>query len=306
MSRQWSEEIAVSTEVAKELIERQFPQLAPAAVEHAGQGWDNHVFLVNDHLVFRFPRRKLGVLCLEEELRCLPQIAKRLSVPVSNPLFIGEPSELYPHPFAGYERLRGNPVHECAPTRAMRAKHAAEFAAFLRGLHDISVEDAQAFGASSDIIGRMNLDKRIPQFQDYAKEAVEQGLIQDAAPLQRLVEAIPCSADVEHRECVVHGDLNFRNFLVDGEGRLQGVIDWGDVHIGHPAVDLAIMYSYVPEEGRALFQSVYGEIDDQTRALARFRAVYTSLYILIYAYDIHDDAQVREARESLQLALEGA
>ncbi|MFB5189866.1 phosphotransferase [Alicyclobacillus fastidiosus] len=305
MSRQWSEEISVSTELAHQLIERQFPQLAPAAVERVGQGWDNHVFLVNGHLVFRFPRRALGVMCLEEELRCLPQIAKRLSVPVSNPLFIGVASEPYPHPFAGYERLPGNPVHECAPTRSMRSQHAAEFAAFLRKLHDIPTEEAKRFGASSDVIGRMNLAKRIPQFQDYAHEAREQGLIQDVAPLLRLVETLPTSADIEHRARLVHGDLNFRNFLIDGEGRLQGVIDWGDVHVGHPAVDLAIMYSYVPQEGRALFQSVYGEVDDQTRALARFRAVHTSLYILIYGNDIQDEAQVREARKSIELALEG-
>ncbi|QPA31312.1 hypothetical protein [Thermaerobacillus caldiproteolyticus] len=35
---------------------------------------------------------------------------------------------------------------------------------------------------------------------------------------------------------------------MNDEGILSEVIDWGNVHIGHPAVDLVIVYSFLPQK----------------------------------------------------------
>lgn len=41
------------------------------------------------------------------------------------------------------------------------------------------------------------------------------------------------------RLSVVHGDYRSGNFLYDGEGQIQGILDWEMVHIGDPYEDLA-------------------------------------------------------------------
>lgn len=52
---------------------------------------------------------------------------------------------------------------------------------------------------------------------------------------------------------MVHGDFYFRNFLICNNLRLAGVIDFGDMHLGHRAVDLAVAYTFVPSYMRESF-----------------------------------------------------
>jgi len=85
MANPWEAEVPLTAELAKRLIDEQFPELSPASLERFGAGWDNTVWFVNGTYVFRFPRRQLGADCLEVEVVVLPQIADRLPLPISNP-----------------------------------------------------------------------------------------------------------------------------------------------------------------------------------------------------------------------------
>ena len=78
--------------------------------------------------------------------------------------------------------------------------------------------------------------------------------------------------------------------LVDDNGNLSGIIDWGDVNIGHPACDLSIAYSYLPPASRADFYDIYGEVDEETKILARMIAVYIPMLIFMQAIDDKDEA----------------
>ena len=49
---------------------------------------------------------------------------------------------------------------------------------------------------------------------------------------------------VSGMSCLVHGDLGFHNFLVDGE-RLVALLDWELAHLGHPAEDLGYIRGWV-------------------------------------------------------------
>ena len=68
MTPAWQPDWVVTSDLAKSLIETAFPALNPASVEEFGVGWDNTVFLVNNSLVFRFPRRRIAVPLIETEI----------------------------------------------------------------------------------------------------------------------------------------------------------------------------------------------------------------------------------------------
>ena len=67
---------------------------------------------------------------------------------------------------------------------------------------------------------------------------------------------------------LVHGDLHFRHVLVERE-RVTGVIDWGDICLADPALDLQLLWSFVPPQGRAAFLDAYGPVDDAQLVRAR-------------------------------------
>src|SRR5262249_19031975 len=97
-----------------------------------------------------------------------------------------------------------------------------------------------------------------------------------------------------------HGDLYARHLLVDDAGALSGVIDWGDVHLGLPWLDLSIAFGFLPPSARAAFFETYGGVPD--RALvrrARLRALGYAVALLVYGAETSDVDLVREARVSL-------
>lgn len=96
------------------------------------------------------------------------------------------------------------------------------------------------------------------------------------------------------RRCIVHGDVYARHLLVDDRHRLTGVIDWGDVHVGDPALDLMAAFSMLPPRAYREFKAAYGGVDEQTWMLAKYRAVYHGALVTHFGMQIND-AALRDA-----------
>jgi aminoglycoside phosphotransferase (APT) family kinase protein len=300
VANQWSADITLTEAMARSLIEEQFPELAPVRIAEMGEGWDNQVYLVNDGVIFRFPRRKVAVSCLVVENRVLPHIVGRLPVAVPEPRFLGQPSQPYPYPFTGYPLITGKPAHQVHLSGTNCIKLVQDLGECLRILHHIPVAEAVAYGAERDALGRMDLSTRVAKCYDYLDTAMRYQLVDKDFSIIDVIQALPRSLDATSRSTLVHGDLNFRNFLVNDVGQLSGIIDWGDLHIGHPSLDVAVIAGLLPAGEHHYFFDVYGDVDEELWALARFRALYTNLYILVYAYDIGDTEQLRMAQNSLR------
>jgi aminoglycoside phosphotransferase (APT) family kinase protein len=129
-------------------------------------------------------------------------------------------------------------------------------------------------------------------------QLVARGLIRDPRPLLELVEAAP-KHPPDARPCLCHGDLYTRHLLVNGDGLATGVIDWGDVHLGNPAVDLAIGHVFLPPEARRPFLDAYGAVDGTAWAFARLRALNYALVLMLYGHDTGEAATLREGMVGL-------
>lgn len=299
MDRPWTAERDVSAEEARALIEEQFPELRPARIELLGVGWDNTAYRVDGTLVFRFPRREIAVEPIRTESRVLRVIAELLPLPIPVPEFLGEPSEDYPWPFAGYRWIAGETACRARPDGAQRAHAARPLAEFLRALHAVPLDTAARAGAGADTLGRLELAKRCGQIEERLGEAVRLGLIARPRRWRRVLEDLPTGWSA--RACaLVHGDLYARHVLVDAERRPCGVIDWGDVHLGDPAVDLSIAHGFLPPPARAAFRDAYGPIDPDGWRVARMKALHAALTVLVYAHDARDRALADEAARALE------
>jgi aminoglycoside phosphotransferase (APT) family kinase protein len=298
MDRVWSAEFVVGADLARSLIEAQFPTLAPASVVPTGVGWDNTAFLVNDAFVFRFPRRGIAAPLIEAEARLLPAVAPGLPLAVPRPGFIGRPTEAYPYPFAGHVLVPGRTACAAALGDGPRSAFARPLGAFLAALHAFPAADAARCGAGHDTIRRLDLGYRLPKAREALETLSRRRLVRDARPFEAILDAAP--GDFTSRsDVLVHGDLYARHLLVDDDGRPSGVIDWGDIHLGDPAVDLAIAHSFLPPTAHAPFRQAYGLVDADTWQVARLRALWHSMTVLVYGDEVGDAALVREGHVAL-------
>jgi aminoglycoside phosphotransferase (APT) family kinase protein len=293
MKRSWEAEQIIDPVQALEMIVEQFPGLGAKRIELLGSGWDNTAYLVNESLVFRFPRRKVAVAILEHEAAILPRIAALLPLAVPVPKWVGKPSGDYPWPFIGYPMLPGQSACGANLSDEERSRCAEPLARFLKALHALSLSMGKEARLPGDLIARLDVER--------LTKAIEKNLSEIECPhrFDKILARAPllrkplCSA-------IVHGDFYVRHLLVDEKHELTGVIDWGDVHLGDVAVDLSIAHSFLPPSAHALFRAAYGEISEETWELSRFRALCSSTYLIDFGQNTGDIAILREGLKALE------
>ncbi|WP_202618917.1 aminoglycoside phosphotransferase family protein [Paenibacillus sp. EZ-K15] len=296
----WDAEWEVTEPLVRLLLNRQFPQLSTLKVQEIGNGWDNTVYRVGDEYVFRFPRRDIAITLLNTEAKILPKLEHYITVPYAKPLFFGKESEDYPAPFLGYTYLPGKfPI---GISDEARMQSAATLARFLKNLHTFPVEIAQQAGVLSDQRNLTDLAGRKDKMLNFLSRLTLYITQAELNEIADYLQGIQLDR-VRHQHVLIHGDLHFKNMLVDDAGKLSGIIDWGDINIGHPACDLSIVYSFLPPASRAAFYDIYGEVDEETKILARMIAVYIPMLIFIQAIDEKDEAIALEAKSIIQRAI---
>jgi len=196
---------------------------------------------------------------------------------------IGTGGKRFPWTFAGQRLLPGRTADQAALTVEQRSAAAAPLGRFLRALH------ALPLNAGPDSFDRLAAEwMRARTAERLSELGIERPRWFDDPVRKPVLRAL------------VHGDLHARQILVDG-GVVTGIIDWGDVHFGDPACDLAIAWTFLPPPGRAAFFAAYGSVDPETWSLARLRGLHLSAALGVYAKHTSDDRLLREALAAIDL-----
>jgi aminoglycoside phosphotransferase (APT) family kinase protein len=289
----WSAEVTVDETLARRLIAGQFPELAEASLRRLAEGWDNVVWLVDERWAFRFPQRTMGAELIERELRVLPLIASALPAPIPVPVFAGRPGEGYPWAFFGAPLLPGMEACDAALDDEARRRLAPVLGRFLRALHDIPLLD----GLPYDPTQRADMRHRAAITREWIERLDRRPAGLDA--LLDEAEALP----PPDGEVVAHGDLHIRHVMVEPDGELTGVIDWGDVCRADPSIDLSLLWSFFGADGRAAFLAEYGPVSEAQLLRARALAVNLSVILAVYGREEGMSGVEREALEGLDRCL---
>jgi len=266
----------------------QFSELEGEPLRLLANGWDYTVWAAGGRYAFRFPRRAVGIPGTEREIAVLPELAPLLPIAVPAPVFVGRPTDDYPWPFFGSKLLPGQEA--TGLDDAARLDAVLQLAGFLRALHslDLDVE------LPVDVNGRADMSRRVPMTLELLDELQRLALWEEPAAVRAfLAEAQELSPG--ELTTIVHGDLHFRQVLVDG-GRVTGVIDWVDVCRSDPVIDLSMTWSFLPPESRARFLEAYGPVSGEQ--LVRARVLAFSLAAAL-AWNAHAEGLADVEREAL-------
>jgi aminoglycoside phosphotransferase (APT) family kinase protein len=278
--------------LARRLISEQC--FEPTTLELLGEGWDNTVWLADGRWAFRFPRREIAIPGVEREIAVLSELAAQVPLPIPVPKWVGEPSEEFRWPFYGAEVIDGRELPVMKLDHDARCALGRPLGRFLRAVHDASVTAELPY----DPMERANMTTRVPRTFEALLQIDALWSIPDEIR-DALYDALQLPPGVHDHPVLAHGDLHARHLLVRGE-TLAGVIDWGDVCLADPAVDLAVCWYALPPDGRAEFFAAYGRVSQAQLLRARVLSLFMCATLVIHGSDAGLDDVVREALEGLQ------
>ncbi|RLV04389.1 aminoglycoside phosphotransferase [Streptomyces griseocarneus] len=237
------------------------------------EGWDSAARLVDGRWVERSPRRPEVARQLRTETRLMPWLGPQLPLPVPMPRVVADEPLVVRHAL-----VPGEPLTEPDAT------HGRRLGLFLHALHAVDATEAERREAPSP---REVLDERAALTEDFRARVVPllpADRRESAHALLDAVGSLPARA-------LVHGDLGPEHVLVRGDG-LSGVIDFGDAHIGDPAIDLAWALHGTPPAFADALADAYG-VTPELRGRALLWHRLGPWYEVTHGLDTGDRATVR-------------
>lgn len=281
----WKKTIEIDNALAEKLIEQQF-SFNVNQISALDEGWDNTAFLVNNEIIFRFPHREFGLKCMQHEIELLPKISSYLSFQATVPKYIGKPSDLFPYSFAGYQMIVGAPL--CDATNDLIDDHffAKQLATWLKELHSIPVKAICPNLNIAELCWQFDIPHRIKRcyenLESYKNYFSNAGF--DRSELIEVIEKIKLFRFENTFQSVLHGDLYCRHVIVNENLQPAGLIDFGDIFIGDPGIDLSVGMIF-SENAFKVFLNTYGDVDQTRLRILLFHAFAHALSFLPYTYE---------------------
>lgn len=206
--------------------------------EVSEQGWDSHVEIVEGRWVDRIPRRPEIAAALVVETQLMPRLAPLLPLAVPVPTLLDTDP-----PRARHLLVRGVPVDP----DLLDATESRRVGGFLRALHDVP----EPVWAGTDLGEDSARLPMLAQMRDQVVPLLPRDLQQAG------LELLERCGTALRLQVLRHGDLGPEHLLTTG-GRISGVIDWTDVALGDPALDLAWLVHRTPPAFADALVSTYG------------------------------------------------
>ncbi|WP_029253544.1 aminoglycoside phosphotransferase family protein [Paraoerskovia marina] len=253
-------DVRIDTDLVRELLREQHPDLATLPLRPETDGWDNATLRLGDHLAVRLPRRRLSADLVRHEQRWLPSIAALVPCPVPAPVRVGRPTSSFPWAWSVVPWFEG--VSALSLDGRSRGAAARPLATFLAALHT----PAPA-GAPENPYRGVPLTHR----DGDVRRRLDAGVVPRARDLTQVWEAACAAPVADGPPRWLHGDLHPGNLVLDTAAphELRAVIDFGDVCAGDPATDLATAWLTFDRSARDEFRSVVTELCDTSRATWR-------------------------------------
>lgn len=276
----------IDEQLARRLVERQFPHWAELPITEVGrQGWDNRTYRLGPDLSVRLPTGDWYALQVEKEQRWLPVLAPKLPLPIPVPVAEGQPDLDYPYPWSVYRWLDGQPATDTEITDQIR--FADDLARFLVALRQIDAVGGPGPGRHNFYRGA-----NLSTYADETHRALDRlGSAVDQAACHAVLE-LALTSQWSADPVWFHGDVAVDNLLIS-EGRLAAVIDFGISGVGDPACDLVIAWTFFSGPSRDRFIAGIG-LDSDTWARGRGWALWKAL-ITIACHADHEAEPARAA-----------
>lgn len=267
----------ITVDLVSRLIAEQFPEWADLPVRPVDvDGWDNATFRLGETMSARLPSAEDYAAAIEKEHRWLPVLARHLPLPIPAPLALGTPGCGFPRAWSVYQWLDGDPVTEETVTDMPQL--AADLADFLGALYEIDPAGGPGPGLHNWYRGGP-----LTVYDEGTRKALAglKGHIDTGLAAEVWQAALDCPIDGP--PVWFHGDAQPGN-LLQRDGRLSAVLDFGTSGIGDPSCDTTIAWTFLSGESARVFKERL-PVNAATWVRGRGWAIWKAMIVLVRALE---------------------
>lgn len=266
-------------------VKSYFPYLAMEEVTANNSGWDNDLLIINNKLVFRFPKSLEVAAKVKTEGEILTAVKER------NPLLL-IPEYEYMHEGdkvkgVKYPLIEGKSLSVYPPNIITRnLENARLLGDFLTKLHSIEIEELNR--------RKLTILHSHSYWGSLYKKVEEQVFpflkIKQREQISHVfIQFLESYEDISANKVIIHGDLTTSNIIYNEQReRISGIIDFTDAQIGDPAFDFAgIYWSYGPDFTKnvlSCYQS-YENAEAILQRVSKFYGLQPVFHELLYALE---------------------
>lgn len=296
----------------KQYIKEALPDLSIHSYMQNEEGWDNITVIINDELLFRFPRKLeyANRIPLEKELcTILSHSLQEIEIPKYHLLYKNDCNTV---PFCSYYPLiHGEPLTSELVAKLEKKELEViitQLATFLATLHSIPLKRTETLGfpIEKTLTYWKELQTKLNQYFTNSLTSLQK------SALNRLFENFfTCITKSTFQNAIIHADFTHHHILFNNlHKNISGVIDFGDAQIGDPAFDFAGLYY---DFGREFTTSVYEQysalISHRDPLLIHRTTTFYQysplLHNLIYNIETNNEIILKKNEEQLKAILQG-
>ena len=262
----------VSHDIVRRLVDTQFPAWSglPLTRFH-GEGTDNAIYRLGADFCVRLPRVSWAAGTARREQHILT-VCPSLPLEVPRPLGLGWPAEGYPWNWSVLNWIPGQAIG----MRQLTGEDAETLADAILRIRAIPPEPAYMFGPGNNNRGSPLIERDTP-FRRAADTLADEFEVADLISVWDLALA----ADQTNAPIYLHGDIHGGN-LLDYEGRLTAVIDWGLAGVGDGACDLSAAWCLFKTEERKRFHTALNATEAEQLRGAGWALSIACLFVAHY------------------------
>ncbi|MGD6893519.1 aminoglycoside phosphotransferase family protein [Bacillus infantis] len=222
-----------------EFISDEYPDLKIKKFQANEKGWDNDIVIINESLVFRFPKFENVISKVEAEGKLLHLLKKKhplLQVPNYQYLYKNQMLKC-----VQYDYLEGRMLGDISMDSFKNNQENARLLGdFLTKMHSIDPAEADTMNLKTlhtleywEALHSSVREEILPYLKDREKDLINR-IFRD------FLEEFP---GYSIKKSIIHGDLTGSNIIYsEKKGRISAVIDFTDAQLGDPAFDFAGIY----------------------------------------------------------------
>ncbi|WP_430787350.1 phosphotransferase family protein [Virgibacillus flavescens] len=260
-----------------ENVKQVYPDLCIENCKPNDIGQNNDVLIINESLVFRFPKYKLGIVQLKKETEIFEYIRDIVSITIPHPIFQSFEVIEIGKVFSGYRLIEGSPLWkeslEKITNPELLKSLASQLVTFLIDVHSISKEKVSDVLNLEDNDPSEEMHELFHKIQNKLFPFIRKEAQNEIA--QSFKTFIGGRAFLNLKTTLIHGDFGASNILWNPEkSKITGVIDFGGSGLGDPAYDFAGLLASYGEEFYKMCINLYPNGDEISERVKFYKSTF--------------------------------